>query len=665
MLTGRRAFAGHTISEAIAAVLRDDVDWSRLPRGTPQELRRLLRRCLRKDVADRLQDVGDARIELAELAQEGGERAAPPRSRRFAVRALLALGLFGLAFALARGLPSGGGAPTTIRASLPLGPDVRLWLGASHTLALSPDGARLAFVGESDGRTQLYVRELAKDASQPVRNSADARAPFFSPDGRFIGFFAQGELRKVAVSGGVPERIAAAGIEPRGASWSEDGRIAFAQVGAPGLYVVPSRGGEPALLSTLDAASGELEHLWPEWLPGSGALLLSVRVRAPGGSAEELAVLAPRAQRPRRLRPGAQPAYARSGHVVYTRAGGLEAVPFDVRRLETSGTSVAVLESLNAYPQGAASFALSASGSFVYLPPVVATTLAWVGPDGSATPADAPPGTPGWPRLAPDGRRAAVHVGRPASREVWLIDVERPNAYRQLTFGGGGFPVWSPDGRRVAFFSRREGAPSLYVVDADGDGPPRRLLSAKGTTIPASWSGQGRLAFYEIAESTQRDIWVVDVDGDGVATPVVASPANELAPAFSPDGRALAYVSNETGRNEVYVRSYPGPGPVSAVSTDGGIEPVWSRDGSQLLYRHADELRSVPVRTTPRLSLGAARRLLRAEMVTNAAGNPGFDVKPDGSGYLMLRPVAGASTEEVRLLLNWVDELGQQSRAGR
>ena len=230
---------------------------------------------------------------------------------------------------------------------------------------------------------------------------------------------------------------------------------------------------------------------------------------------------------------------------------------------------------MHAYPRGAAAFAVSASGALFYLPPLESATVDWLEADGRAVPFDTPGGTPGWPRISPDGRRVALHVARPGTREVWLLDRDRPRALRQVTFEEGGFPVWSPDGRRLAFSSRREGNASLSVVAADGSAPPRRLLEGTRSRIPSSWSRDGLLAYYEIGEGNQRDIGVVDVDGGAEPVAFVATPANELAPAFSPDGRLVAYVSNETGRNEVYLRRYPPPSAVTAVSVDGGTEPVW------------------------------------------------------------------------------------------
>ena len=661
MVTGRRAFTGETPSDALAAVLRDDVDWRRLPLNTPRELRRLITRCLQQDPHDRVQDIGDARIEIAELSrQDSRGLLLEPGTRstgRWIALAALAAFLAGMMFFRAIGfsgadLTSG---PVT-RTTLALGPEERLWIGASSSLALSPDGARIAFVGDGDGRIQLYLSELDSYDLTVVRGSDGARDPFFSPDGDWIGFFAEGEIKKVAVDRGIAESVAEAGLQSRGASWGDNGEIIFAQDSAPGLFAVAVDGGDPRALSELSGASGFVEHLWPQWLPGNDTVLFTLRTSNESGVTDELAVFSLETKDITILGDGAQGTYLPSGHIVYIRGGAIEAVVFDSGALELKGSGIALVEGVNVYPGGSSTFTVSSAGTLAYLARTDTAVFRISDREGQSTPLNLPAGTPGWPRIVPNGRLAVLHLGGGESRDLWVLDLDRPGSIRQLTFQGGGFPTWSADGSRVAFMSRRGGSGDIYTVPSDGSGRAERLLGGSRTQIPVSWSSQGVLAFYEIGDITQRDIWVVDVENGTDPVLFVATPANELSPRFSADGNFLAYVSNETGQNEIYVRPYPPPGPVTAVSIDGGSEPVWSRDGTELYYRHGDSIMSVPVSTDSGFRVGSPREVLVEPPLPGAGGNPNYDVFPDGR-FLVRHAAPGTSIDRVRLVLNWHEEL--------
>jgi serine/threonine-protein kinase len=662
MLTGTRAFAGATVSDAIAAVLRDEVDWGRLPRSTPHGLDRLMRRCLKQDARERLQDIGDARIELEEIAREGtsasrsdAKRAWRPSAAAFAVSTSIAFLAGAVILRMLSGTPGTKGAP--LSTSLLIRPPERLWQGASPSIAISPDGARIAFVGDRGGRISLFLRSLDSYDSVAVRSSEDARDPFFSPDGESLGFFSGGEMRRVHLGSGSSSAVTSTSLPSRGASWGEDGRIVFAQDGAKGLFVVPASGGKPEQLFLPSGSEVPVEYLWPQWLPKQRGVLFTARKLNPSGATHELAVLDLDSEKVHAIGRGTQGTYVTGGYLVYAASGGLEAVSFDLKRLETTGGSFRVVESVNGYPNGASSFCVSSSGTLLYAEPSPTATLEWIDPKGQKTPVEIPRGAPGWPRLSPDGRYAAIHVGGPESRNVWLLDLDRPGSFRQLTVEGGGFPVWSHDSRSIVFMSRHEGSGDLYRVPADGSGSPERVVSGELTKVPVSWSANGVLAYYEIAEATERDIWVVELDGDRTPRPFVATAANELSPVFSPDGRRIAYVSNETGQNEVYVRPFPGPGPVTSISIDGGSEPVWSAGGDELFYRHGDALMKVSIRYSPRFEVGRPAAALEEPLLPVSGGNASYDVRPDGSRFLMLRPPAGGSVDELRLVVNWGEAL--------
>jgi serine/threonine-protein kinase len=445
MLVGARAFAGETLSDAIAAALRDEVDWSRLPRSTPSGLERLLRRCLKQDTRERLQDIGDARIELQELVRD--ERSASRTPMRLAWRPLA--GAFALSTlvgflagaALSRMLDGRAPAPSASlrRTSLVLGPGERLWQGASSSISISPDASRVAFVGEKDDRIHLFVRSLDAYDAFPVRSSDGARDPFFSPDGEWVGFFAGGQMRRVHLASGSSSSIADASLQSRGASWGGDNRIIFAQDGAKGIFVVPAAGGEPALLLAPDPSDDVVEYLWPQWLPEQAGVLFTSRRLEASGIVDELAVLDLDTKEVRIIGRGSQGSYVGSGHVVYATGGALEAVSFDVGRLTVTGGSVQVVERVDGYPIGATSFAVSSSVALLYVEPPLTATLEWIDREGARTPVEIPQGTPGWPRLSPDERFAALHVGGTETRDVWLLDLNRPGSSRQLTYRVAGF----------------------------------------------------------------------------------------------------------------------------------------------------------------------------------------------------------------------------------
>ena len=662
MLSGRRAFGGQTPSDAIAAVLRDQVDWGLLPADTPRALLRLMKRCLRQNARERLQDIGDARIEIAELARQGTavDRAERGTKGRWVALASLAAFLAGMAFFRAigdRGRFVTRG-PLT-RSTVVVGPEERLFVGASSTLALSPDASRLAFVAEKENHAMLYLRELGAYEMKAIRGSDEARDPFFSPDGAWIGFFAQGAMKKVAVSRGIAEIVTEAGLQSRGASWGENGTIVFAQDGAQGLLVVRAAGGEPAHISDLGGEPNVLEHLWPRWLPGESTVLFTVRSSSATGVVDQIALLDRESGTVTILGPGSQGSYLPSGHLVYVRGGSIEVAPFDPAGLRLTGSGVPLIEGIHAYPLGASTFATSSAGALVYMERTPSAVLDAIDSKGNVDVMPVSMGSPGWPRISPDGRLAAVHIGGRDSRELWIFDLTRPGSIRQLTIRGGGFPTWSPDGTRIAFMSRRGGTGDLYIVAADGSSPPEHLTGSGRTLIPVSWSTDGVLAYYEIGDVRQRDLWVIDVKNGSEPVPFVESPANELSPVFSPDGRYIAYVSNETGQNEIYVRPYPPPGPVTAVSIDGGTEPVWSPDGRELYYRHGEELLAVPVQTASGFSVGSSRTILNTPAPPTTGSNPAYDVFPGGDRFLILRPPPGAGIDRLRVVLNWTEELAE------
>ena len=490
MLAGKRAFSGASITDVVAAVVRAEPDWTALPASTPAAMRALLRRCLEKDPRRRLQHIGDARILLEELEEPAPAlspaRPAAPWPRRVLPWALALLMAVAAALAWWRATRPQPG-PVT-RTQVTLSPTDRLVLADAPCLALSPDGTRLVYTARRAGRAQLFLRRMDRFEAAPIAGTEGTEGPFFSPDGEWVGFFAGGKLKKAALSGGAPVALCDA-QDSRGAAWGADDVIVFTPSGAlgAGLMRVSASGGAPQALTTPDAKQGESGHRWPEILPGGKALLFSVWT---GGSFEEARIAVLRldtGERKTLLEGGTNPRYAAGGsgggYLIFARAGGLLAAPFDAAQLRLTGPPVPVLSGLITNARtGAAQFTLSATGSLAYVPGSAdsgETSLVWVDRKGQVAPLTAAHRTYTNPRLSPDGRRLAVTPLAAGGRHVWVLDLARNTAAR-LTFEGNtnSSPAWSPDGRRIVFRSNQAGADNLYWKPADGSGPEERLTTS-------------------------------------------------------------------------------------------------------------------------------------------------------------------------------------------
>jgi eukaryotic-like serine/threonine-protein kinase len=679
MATGKKAFEGNSSASVIGAILKDNPPpISSLQPMTPPALDRVVRVCLAKDRDERWQAANDLCRELKWIAEGGSQlplaQAAPKGIRSVGRRGLiLSLGTLLLGGAIA------GVAIWNLKPSLPqpvtrtvinLPPGQQLaGLVSGPAVALSPDGTRLAYIAaQGGGVQQLYLRAMDSPEVKPIPGTEGAAVPFFSPDSQWVGFFAGGKLKKVSVGGGATVTLGDA-AQPVGASWGSQGMIAFAPTTVSFLQQVPEAGGTPQPLARLE--KGEISHRWPEFLPGGKAVLFAA---APSGntfSNAEVAVQSVGTGERRNLIQGAAPRYAPSGHLVYAQAGNLMAVPFDPRRLAVMGAAVPVAEGvLQSSIRGAAQYSFSTTGSLVYVSGGVQATQnrpVWVSRNGAEQPLAAPAHDYEYPRLSPDGRRLTVGIEEQES-QVWLYDLSRETLTR-LTFGGNYNiqPVWTPDGKRIAFQSNKEGPLNLFWQMADGSGGLERLTTGEYLQAPHSWSPDGQLlAFIEVNPTTGIDIWVLRI-GDRKAQPFLRTPFNEGGPRFSPDGRWLAYVSDESGRNEIYVQPYPGPGGKWQISTEGGTETVWNRNGRELFYRSGDKMMAVDIATQPSFTVGKPRMLFKGQYVPTATTPPNYDVSPDGQRFLMLKPAVQeqAAPTQINVVLNWFEELKRRVPTGK
>ena len=690
MLTGRSAFAGNTISDTIAAILDREPDLAALPKKTPAPIAKLLQRCLEKDPKRRVPDIAVARFELDEaLTGPAAATVLPPdRPLRMwqqplplvsGIVVLLGVTLFGF-WALIRPSP-----PRVVRLTVTLSGATALDIGGSiPNVAISSDGTRLAYVGA--GAQGIVVRALNELQPTTLPGLGAPEGLFFSPDGQWIGFFdvdGPGTLKKVAATGGPPVTVSRFNGNPRGASWSTDDSIIFAVDFPLGLLRVRAAGGEPEVLTTPNRDQGELAHWWPEVLPGGHAVLFTITTA--GGEQVALLDLATREQKIL-IRGGIHARYVSTGHLVYSVAGALRAVAFDLGRLEVVGPPVPVLEQVMTSPLGAAYMSLSHDGTLVYVPGGVQgsfSTLVWVDRRGREEPLETPQRAYWYPRLSPDGTRVALDI-RDQEQDIWIWDLAR-EALTRFTFDPGpdSHPVWTPDGRRVVFRSQRAGNDNLFWQAADGTGAVEQLTESPNIHFASAFSPNGtRLVFREETATTGSDLMVLALEGGRRAQPpspgvgrsgrsatsdvrpLVQTTFNELNGEISPDGRWLTYQSNESGQNEIYVRPFPDTDRGRwQISTGGGTRPLWARSGKELFYLGpSGAVMSTSVEDGSTFRAGNPTRLFEGPYFANlnAAGRT-YDVSPDGQRFLMIKE--GASTDatsaprEIVVVQNWTEEL--------
>jgi Tol biopolymer transport system component len=654
MVTGRRAFNGATSADVIAAVIDGDPDWHAIPSDTPPAIVRLLRRCLRRDVSQRLRDMGDARLELEEMGTAGDGQVETSRRRMLiaAIAALLVVaGALAVAGVWARRLPSAEGTPARFVVSIPQ--DAPLGGLDFPSIAIAPDGVRIAYVGNRGGRTQLFVRPMDAIDPVPIAGTMDAVSPFFSPDGQWIAFFADGQLKKVAVTGGAPITLCPAPVG-LGGSWNRDDIIVFAAATGSALSQIPASGGMPRPLTTLDVTHGEFSHRWPEWLPDGETVVFTVGTSGSWNDAQVAALSTRTGQRTTLIRGGTSPHFVAPGALLYAQRGRLMSVSFDPGRLAVIGAPVVALESVLQSSDGAVQFSASKAGHAVFISggsDANQRRLVSVSRDGaSVLPFAAPPGAYVAPRASADGRKLLVTIESP-SPDLWVYDVTLGTT-TQITFDSGATsPVLSRDARRVAFSSTRTGVPNLFVANLDGTGPLERLASSDNAQNPGGWAPDGTLAYVERRPATGRDILLL-TSPDHRSRSLVESAADESAPAFSPDGQWLAYVSNETGRSEVYVRARADSARARRISTDGGTEPVWDPSRWQIYYREGARMMSVTLSSRDD-SAGRPELLFEHDFARGTNDAPNYDVMPDGRFVMIQRPPQRSGPESLHVLLNW------------
>ena len=679
MLAGARPFAGDDVSDVMASVLAKEPDWTRLPSTLPPALGIYIKRCLHKNPKQRIGDVQDVRLALeGAFDTPSFPLAAPGR--------ILGWGRFAALLTAVIGLAAAAGATVWYAIRAPHFEPVQVsrfqdtFSGAAalfvstdeHSLAITPDGSRLIYVG--DGGRQLFVRTL--DALEPVSVFTGApRGPFVSPDGQWIGFTERGAMKKISITGGAAVTVAMLDAPTaRGASWGPDDTIIFASTNpATGLQRVGAGGGPTTMLTRADRGQGEADHGWPEWLPGGHAVLFTITALAGGPDATQVAVFnLLTGVRTVLLHGGSHPHYIPSGHLVYSTAGTLRAVLFDADRLELRGTPVAVVRDVVTTESGAADAVISLNGTLVYVPgPAVSQstrTLVWVDRQRRETAIQAPPRAYVHPRLSPDGTRLAVFVAD-QELDVWLLDLSR-TTFTRFTSGPGvdTYPLWTHDGRRLIFSSQRTGVANLFWQAADRSGDVERLTNSSNAQSATGISPDGRfLIFTEVAPTTGEDVMQMTLDPTRAVTPLVESGFAERNGTVSPNGRWLAYEANDSGRFEVYVRPFPNVNSaIFPVSTDGGTRPLWSPTGQELVYiSPAGALMRVGVGPDPAWTSTTPTLVVKEGYYTQPdnAGRT-YDMAPDGGRFLMIKGTTGPTPRSsLNFVHNWTEELKRLASA--
>jgi serine/threonine protein kinase/Tol biopolymer transport system component len=667
-LTGKSLFKGGLISEILASILKDEPDWAVLPSDLPPAVPLLLERCLQKDQKRRLRDIGDARLELEEADRRPAESASySPESSAKNLRALLGGSLMALAVALVaavwgwtRGSFQELAESKVTRWEVALEEPLRLAVGGrTNPLTISSDGSRIVFAAERRGTSHLYLREFDDFDFKLIPGTEGARNPFFSADGKRVGFFAGTKMQTVAFDGGPPRVILESALDDMGSSWGGDETIVFASYGA-GLSRVPANGGHSEVLTTLNYEAGEIQHRWPQIMPDGRSVMFTVATDK--GSRIGLVSLETRERQTlSEIADLTRARYVSSGHLVFGHARGLSAIRFDPVSGSTSGEAISVLSDVASIPDlGNSFFAISDTGTIVFVPGVTSgdLELVWVDRQGQVTPAVEGKASFMHPRLSPDNQHIAVSGGAEIGlRKIWLYDLERKT--REILGGDGSHstPRWTPEGKELVFSSNVNGSWDLYIAATQGTTGPKEFVVRKYEQWGGSWSPDGQsFFFYDVHPETGRDIWSFDVEAQE-SRPYLVTPNNERAPRISPDGRWLAYISNETGLDEVYVESLPERGRKWTISTDGGTEPVWSGDGRELFYRQGDLMMVVDVVLGTEFSAGKPRLLFEGRFDVGVIGNPDYDVTADGKRFLMLKRSEATAPVKLHVILNWAQAL--------
>lgn len=674
ILAGKRAFYRQSAAETMSAILREDPpELSSTNQSVSPALERLVNHCLEKNPESRFHSARDIAFALETLSGSNGSSAQTvtlpaAAARRWTRRELVfatvaALALIAAVVLTALSFPYFRSTPTETRVMRTVinPPDK----SGFNSFTVSPNGLHLAFVAtDTSGKSLLWVRPLDSFTAQPLSGTEGAAFPFWSPDSRFIGFFAAGKLKKIEVTGGTVQTLCAATV-PRGGTWNKDGLIVFEPTPNDPLYQISVAGGEATPLTKLEPSRQEASHRWPYFLPDGRHLLYAV---LGGPQSQGIHILSLDTKESRRLLNVSNTivAYADPGYLLFRREATLMAQRFDVNKLELSGEPFPIAEQVGYEVASFQTFfSVSQTGVLAYSSSNTGRTQpVWIDRSGKEVGALGEAGNFVRPWISPDEKRVALDsTDAHGNRDVWIIDVATGKPTR-LTFDLGQdlFPVWSPDGSRIVFASDRQGARNLYVKTASGAGEEQLLLKTGENTYPSDWSADGRHLLYIVNHaSTRVDLWVLPLFGDQKPYPLLNSGANERGARFSPDGKWIAYVSDASGTNQVYVQAFPASGGKWQVSTDGGYYLSWRQDGKELFYVSSDrKMMAVDVKVTGgNFETGTPKPLFDLRIPSFGSASAQFSVTADGQRFLVINMVGEITSAPINVVTNWTADLKQ------
>ena len=675
MLSGKQTFRGETLTDTLASVVRGEPDWDDLPADTPPRIVSLIRRCLTKDPRQRLRDIGDARFELD---RSDGPRsivatAIKPTVLRWRIPIVAGLVIIaGLAagFLLNKLLGARGSqVPAVVRLIYTIPANQIPSAQQRNRVAISPDGSKLVYAANE----RLYVRALDSLDSVELPGTEGAMSPFFSPDGQWVGFLGRPHLKKVPINGGAAAVPICSVADPIGVNWGPDNTILIGGVYA-GILRVSANGGTPEIVVP---PSPSLSYLHPQFLP-DGKSFLFQRGRPGNYDSNELVMRSlDREDETVVLRSGYDYQYLKSGYLLHAQGTrnqrlDLSLVGFDATARAVVGNPVTVVRNVRDTSAGSSSnFAVSDSGTLIYLPSAAGegsgTRLAAVDRSGKSSVLPNESRDYSDPRVSPNGRFAAVHL-QGDQNDVWVADLER-GALTRISYADGEDETgaWSPDGRTVMWASSRSNLMrGIFRRPADGSGREELVWRLDKHCHVRDWSPDGKTLVIEILDpNTSGDIYRLDLEGTPTATAFLQTPFNERNSRLSPDGKWLAYVSDESGRDEVYIQAFPQGGSKLQVTSSGGDQPVWPRDGYKLFVRASGSIQEVPFRSGPTPSIGAITTLFTDRYENRqAGGHTGYDVFPDGRFLMIQSQALPGSREEIVVVVNWIEEVKKQLAAG-